>query len=82
MAQLVTRIDDDLLMQVDLVVSWSDLQNRSEFVREALAALIDRKTRQRIGSQIIEGYERVPQTEAEIAGADRAALDMISQEPW
>ncbi len=82
MAQLVTRIDDDLLIQVDTVIGWNELQNRSEFVREALVALIERKTRQRIGAEIVQGYVRVPQTDVEVGGADRAALDMILQEPW
>jgi metal-responsive CopG/Arc/MetJ family transcriptional regulator len=82
MAQLVTRVDDELLAQVDLVVTWSDLQNRSEFVRQALIELIDRKNRERIGRQIVEGYRNHPQTAAETAGTDQAAINMINEEPW
>jgi metal-responsive CopG/Arc/MetJ family transcriptional regulator len=82
MAQLVTRVDDELLAQVDLVVTWSDLQNRSEFVRQAIVELVDRKNRERIGRQIVEGYRNHPQTAVETAGVDQAAINMIAEEPW
>jgi metal-responsive CopG/Arc/MetJ family transcriptional regulator len=81
MAQLVTRVDDELLAQVDLVVTWSDLQNRSEFIRQAIVELVDRKNRERIGRQIVEGYRNHPQTAAETAGVDQA-INMINEEPW
>jgi metal-responsive CopG/Arc/MetJ family transcriptional regulator len=82
MAQLVARIDDDLLAKVDLVVSWGEMQTRSDVVRQALVELIERKSRERTGRLIADGYRRLPQTDAEVAGLHAAALDMIAQEPW
>jgi metal-responsive CopG/Arc/MetJ family transcriptional regulator len=81
-AQLVTRVDDELMENVDLVISWGDMQNRSEFVRQALMELVERKVRERIGRQIAEGYRQRPQTEAEVGDTSRAATDMINEEPW
>jgi metal-responsive CopG/Arc/MetJ family transcriptional regulator len=80
--QLVTRVDDELMEKVDLVISWGGLQNRSEFVRQALSELVDRKLRERIGQQIVEGYRQHPQTEGEIGDTSRVAIDMINEEPW
>lgn len=82
MTQLVTRIDDDLLAQVDLVISWGELQNRSEAVRQALVELVNDRVRRRAGQQIADAYRRVPQTSAETAGHDTAAREMIAAEPW
>ena len=82
MAQIVTRIDDELLTKVDLVISLENLQNRSEFVRQAVAELVDRRMRQHVGQRIVEGYRHTSQTESEVAGADAAALAMIGEEPW
>ncbi len=82
MTQLVTRVDDELMDRVDLVISWGDMQNRSEFVRQALTELVERKMRERVGQQIVDGYRRLPQTEAEIGDTSRVAVDMISEEPW
>jgi metal-responsive CopG/Arc/MetJ family transcriptional regulator len=81
-AQIVTRIDDELLSRVDLVISWDDVQNRSDFVRQAIVELVDRRMRQQVGQRIVEGYRHTPQTDAEVAGADAAALAMILEEPW
>jgi metal-responsive CopG/Arc/MetJ family transcriptional regulator len=80
--QLVTRVDDELMEKVDLVISWGDPQNRSEFVRQALTELVDRKLRERIGQQIVEGYRQLPQTEGEIGDTSRVAIDMINEESW
>jgi metal-responsive CopG/Arc/MetJ family transcriptional regulator len=82
MTQLVTRVDDDLMMKVDLVISWGDLQNRSEFVRQALTELVDRKIRERVGQEIVDGYRNHPQTAAETGDTYRAGVDMINEEPW
>lgn len=82
MTQLVTRIDDELLAQVDLVISWGELQNRSEAVRQALVELVNDRVRRRAGQQIADAYLRVPQTSAETAGHDTAAREMIAAEPW
>ena len=35
-----------------------------------------------IGEEIVEGYKRQPQTDEEIAGAERATRASIAEEPW
>ena len=82
MAQLVTRVDDRLVEQIDELVDQGVVASRSEAVRFALADLIDRHRRRRIGSEIVEAYRRLPQTEAELGWADDATRRMIAEEPW
>lgn len=82
MAQLVTRLHDRLLEKVDGLVSDGVVSNRSEAVRLGLERLVDEHRRRRIGTAIADGYRRRPQTEAELAGVDEAALALVEEEPW
>lgn len=82
LTQLVTRIDDDLAKEVDALVSEGVVESRSDAVRRALRALVERHRRRRIGEAIVEGYRRQPQTEDEIGWAHEAAIRMIEEEPW
>jgi hypothetical protein len=52
------------------------------FVQRTLAERLDRKTRKHVGQQIVEGYRRVPQADAEVGDTHQAAIDMTSYEPW
>ena len=82
MSQLVTRIDDDLARDIDVLVAEGVVASRSEAVRQALRELIDRHRRRKIGDAIVEGYLRQPQTDEELAWTDEAARRMIEEEPW
>ena len=82
MAQFVTRLEDSLAERVDSLVVAGVLTNRSEAVRLGLEELVDRLERERIGRQIIEGYERIPETDEELAWAEQSLEEMIAEEPW
>jgi Arc/MetJ-type ribon-helix-helix transcriptional regulator len=82
MQQLVIRVPDSMAAGVDQMVAEGAFESRSEVVRAAIAAMLDRRRRDDIGRRINEGYERIPVTEAEMAAADAAALVMIKAEPW
>ena len=82
MVQLVTRVSDELAAGIDELVDCGVASSRSDAVRSALERWIDSERRRRIGEAIIEGYKRIPQTEEELARADRAAAEMIAEEPW
>lgn len=82
MAQLVTRVDDRLIEQIDELVEQGVVESRSEAVRFALTALIDRNRRRRIGAEIVDAYRRRPQTEAEVGWSDDTTRRMIAEEPW
>jgi Arc/MetJ-type ribon-helix-helix transcriptional regulator len=82
MPQLVTRVDATLIDGVDELIAAGVVATRSDAVRLGLQRLIDRHRRDEIGRQIVEGYERIPETEEELAWADASAKAMIEEEPW
>ena len=82
MAQFVTRLEDSLADRVDSLVAAGVLRSRSEAVRLGLEELTDRLERERIGRQIVEGYQRVPETEDELEGIDEELEEMLAEEPW
>jgi Arc/MetJ-type ribon-helix-helix transcriptional regulator len=82
MAQLVTRVDDRLLAEVDELVSEGVAATRSDAVRLGLEALVERHRRQQTGQAIIDAYRRQPQDDEELAGLDQATRALIEDEPW
>jgi metal-responsive CopG/Arc/MetJ family transcriptional regulator len=82
MAQVVTRLDDKLVADLDGLVSEGFVASRSEGVRMALEKLVDDHRRQRIGAEIVAGYERHPETHEELTQAEHATRALIEEEPW
>jgi Arc/MetJ-type ribon-helix-helix transcriptional regulator len=82
MAQLVARLDDRLMAEVDSLVADGVVGSRSEAVRLGLERLVDQHRRQRVGAAIVEAYRRRPQTDDELAGLDEATRALITEEPW
>jgi Arc/MetJ-type ribon-helix-helix transcriptional regulator len=82
MAQLVTRLDDGLVAEVDEMVADGVVASRSEAVRLGLQRLIDQHRRSRIGAEIADAYRRQPQTSSELAGLDEATRALVAEEPW
>jgi Arc/MetJ-type ribon-helix-helix transcriptional regulator len=82
MAQLVARLDDDLMAEVDRLVADGVVANRSEAVRLGLRRLVDQQQRQRVGAAIVEAYRRQPQAAEELAGLDAATRALVNEEPW
>ncbi len=82
MTQLVTRIDNDLAKSIDQLIAEGVVESRSDAVRKGLHALIEQTRRRRTAEAIIAGYTRQPQTDADVAWADEATVQMIADEPW
>jgi Arc/MetJ-type ribon-helix-helix transcriptional regulator len=82
MAQLVTRVSEGLLADVDGLVADGVVDSRSEAVRLGLRALVDEHRRRRIGDDIVAGYRAHPQTANDIGWSDEATVAMIADEPW
>ena len=82
MAQVVTRLDDGLVADLDGLVAEGFVASRSEGVRMALEKLVDEHRRRRIGTEIIAGYERLPETDEELTQAEQATRALIDGEPW
>jgi metal-responsive CopG/Arc/MetJ family transcriptional regulator len=82
MAQVVTRLDDELVASLDGLVADGVVASRSEGVRVALEKLVDEQRRSRTGAEIVAGYERCPETDEELAQAEQATRGLIEEEPW
>jgi len=82
MAQLVTRVDDSLLAQIDELVADGVVRSRSEAVRLGVGVVLERHRRGRIGRAMADAYHRDPQTDSEVGWADAATEAMIAREPW
>lgn len=82
MTQVVTRLDDKLVADLDGLVADGLVANRSEAVRIGLERLVEEHRRQRIGAEIVEGYKRHPETDEELAQAEQATRALIEEEPW
>jgi Arc/MetJ-type ribon-helix-helix transcriptional regulator len=82
MPQLVARLEQSLLSDVDRLVADGVVASRSEAVRVALQRLVDERRRARIGAEIAAAYRRQPQTDAELAGLDEATHALVTEEPW
>ena len=82
MAQLVTRLDDELAAAVDELVEAGIVASRSEAVRLGLERLVDRCRRDAIGAKIAQGYRDIPQDDVDAAWSDEASVRMIAEESW
>ena len=82
MAQLITRVDDELVAQLDAIVASGEAESRSDAVRRALETMIDQRRRRLIGEAIAEGYRRVPETDEELRWAEENARAVVAEEPW
>jgi len=82
MAQLVTRVDDRLLADVDSLVKEGVAASRSDAVRLGIEVLVERHRRHQVGQAIVEAYRARPQNADELAGLDEATRALIAEEPW
>lgn len=82
MAQMVTRMPEDLLDEVDELVAAGIVGSRSDAVRTALRELVASHRRRREAEATVDGYTRLPQTDEEVGWADEATHRMIAAEPW
>jgi Arc/MetJ-type ribon-helix-helix transcriptional regulator len=82
MSQLVTRLTEELLADVDQLVADGVVASRSDAVRAGLQALVERHRRQLVGQRIVAGYQGVPQTPEELTGLDEATAALVGEEPW
>ena len=82
MTQLVARVDDSLVADVDRMIASGVVASRSEAMRLGLERLVEQYRRHQIGAKIVDAYARRPQTEEELAGLDASTRALVDEEPW
>ena len=80
--QIAIRIPDSLAEELESLVTSGRFETKTDAVRSALEALVDAERRAELGRRIVEGYQRVPQDDVEVASAHEAAARSIDEEPW
>jgi metal-responsive CopG/Arc/MetJ family transcriptional regulator len=79
--QTLVQLNEELLRRLDERAAREG-RSRSALIREAIEAYMYDARSAEIDRQIIEGYERIPETEEELAWADADLRELIAEEPW
>jgi metal-responsive CopG/Arc/MetJ family transcriptional regulator len=79
--QTLVQLTEDQLRRLDERAAREG-RSRSALIRDAIGAYLYDEERDRITREIIEGYERVPPTDEEMAIAEANAREAVEEEPW
>jgi len=79
--QTLVQLTEELLSRLD-ERSAREGRSRSALIRDAIEKYLYADTKAKIDREIIEGYERIPETEEEMAWAEASAREAVEEEPW
>jgi metal-responsive CopG/Arc/MetJ family transcriptional regulator len=79
--QTLVQLNDELLRRLDERAAREG-RSRSSLIREAIETHMVDEARDEISRQIIAGYERIPETDEEMAWAEASAREGVEEEPW
>jgi metal-responsive CopG/Arc/MetJ family transcriptional regulator len=79
--QTLVQLNEALLRRLDERAAREG-RSRSALIRDAIEAYLYDEKEAEIDRQIREGYERIPETDEEIAAAEREGREMVREEPW
>lgn len=78
--QTLVQLNDALLRRLDERAAREG-RSRSALIRDAIEAYLHDEDKARIDREIIEGYERIPETDEELRQAEANTRRMIEEEP-
>lgn len=79
--QTLVQLTDALLRRLDERAAREG-RSRSALIRDAIEAYLYDEAQVEIDRQIREGYERIPETDEELAWAEASGREGIREEPW
>jgi metal-responsive CopG/Arc/MetJ family transcriptional regulator len=79
--QTLVQLSEELLRRLDERAAREG-RSRSALIRDAIEGYLYDEENARIDREIREGYERIPETDEEMAAAEREARELIREEPW
>jgi Arc/MetJ-type ribon-helix-helix transcriptional regulator len=82
---IAIRLEEQVLHDIDVLIFDGEALNRTEFIRNAILAAIERGRQRRIDRELIEVMERLPETEAEIEDVKRSSIrwaKSLPDEEW
>lgn len=80
--QIAVKLPDTLADQLDRLVKNGTFSSRSEALRTGLESILAARERDRLRERYRAGLERHPETQKEVADANRLAVESIEDEPW
>lgn len=82
MTQVAVKLPDDLVHEIDQLVSQGYFPSRSSVIRRGLESVVRAHRARVIDEAYAQGYAAIPETEEEIAEATRGAVAAINDEVW
>lgn len=79
--QTLVQLTEALLRRLDERAAREG-RSRSALIRDAIEEYLYDEAQAEIDRRIIEGYERIPETEEEMAVAEREGRELVREEPW
>lgn len=80
--QIAVRLPKELLALLDSLVRRGVYESRAAAVRAGIETAVELDRRRQIDEAVVDGYRRVPPTEAERAAAVASLREAILDEPW
>ena len=80
--QIAVRLPVEQLAVLDDLVDRGVYETRAAAVRAGIEVVLELDRRHRDDRSIVEGYQRMPATDAEKAAAIASLRDAIAEEPW
>jgi len=81
-AQIAIKLPEALLASVDDLVQRGRVKNRSAAVRAGLELLTRAEREAAIDRAFVDGAGKHPDSERDLADAQRLAIESIEDEPW
>ncbi len=82
MTQIAVKLPDRLVRELDELVAQGRFSSRSSAVRRGVELVVSGQRRDAIEEAYANGYRQVPESETELAEANRMARRAIHDEPW
>lgn len=80
--QIAVRLPQSLLSDLDQLVQSGVYASRAAGVRAGIKALMNIERQRKIDQSMVDGYTRVPPTDAEEGAAIASLRAAIADEPW
>ncbi len=82
MTQIAVKLPDGLVRELDDLVAQGLFSSRSSAVRRAVEMVVSGQRRDALEEAYAKGYRQDPESESELAEANRLATQAIDDEPW
>jgi Arc/MetJ-type ribon-helix-helix transcriptional regulator len=82
---IAIRLEERMLNDIDVLIFDGEALNRTEFIRDAIVAALERSRQRRIDRELIEVMDRFPESEEEIEDVKRSSVrwaKSLPDEEW